>query len=772
MAMFSNREREILEQLNRQLEQTALAISNLSGTTQDQIDSSREISRNLEEQRSALERDTRDVRGPSNYGDTLHEAAEAAYYGEGEDPREVGGRARSARRSRRDEPQRPRVSSGRPPTGGSADTGGAAPPPPPPNDGVRTAEFPDDEDPDVFNTREDPRDEVPDEIAGQQQRPGLFTPEQVMLRQRANILDSRRANYARTLWFGNKPTAQQMAWILSERSARLAFETEPDPNNPDERVPIYMQPGVAPARTPSGALIRNQYGQVVSASQLAELGDNPSEQQIAGLAGAQTTSRLGVPITRQGNLAQVGGALGGASRFLSSGATMIPEFATYTAALAFARGIQQAIYSPGRAGLQMGYEQSITGAGARNFLEGRFDALREAQFGFNPWLSIGQAMQINRAIEGIGYRGDQRNAMVNSFARLDEQGLNVQDYIGMFNNDYRYGGANLSEFVNTLRQVPSAAQSANMNVRAFTQQLTEVSQTIAQRSGVSATNIAGQLTAISQGTGMTPALAGAQIQDQFLTIMGAARYGERLGTYLADPRRSVYQTTEGIEQKFQMLTGQSLSKLPTDSNLQALVREINFVQPNAFGMDFQQLMQYALDPKRNQATVGTNDLNQIVNNLIPFTNGRTMLAQGNQLIDVGSQSGREQVNRRIGADLERAGVSQNTISQIINQYGGGTSAKDIQNEIRKAQRAVTEVTNDRVQNANNRTSVIVGLDPRARSILTTTLKNADYEELQNPNGNNSFWSDVGDVAGTVAGRPIGAAVSAVDTVTSGFGVLG
>jgi hypothetical protein len=806
MAMFSPSERNILNNLARQLEQTTLAITNLAGTTQDQVDSSKELNRNLREQRAAIERPN-EVRSPAALGGAVQDilAQREAETGEATDDRPAG---RSVVNQRRNRPEGVRISSTQGPHGGSSDIGAGAagggmePPGSPP--GLPTG----------FDEFDQPEG---GDYNAQRQR-GQFTPEERRLRQGASVLDSDRAHFARRLWFTNRPTTQQMAYILSEHLGRIAFETQPDPNNPDERMPVYVQPGAIPARDESGSLVRNRYGEVVGADAYASLAPDQGPDNLASI---QTDSRSGVPLTRQGRTGGLiprvfggrggggvggvagvgaggvgaggggggvgggggaGGAAGGGgaggggglglggnaalalSRMLATGGEILPTVAVATAAIASVRGAMNTLAAPGRGGTQMGYDPGFFGAGAQNFLGGRLEALSRANFGFNPWLSVGQAMQINSAIEGMGYRGDQRNAMIGAFSTLGERGINVQDISQMFNADYRYGATNLSEFVRTLEQVPTAAQAANMNVRAFTQQLTEVAMGIAQRSGTSATNIAGQITAVSQATGMTPGLIGAQTNDRFMTIMGAAHFGERLGTYLADPRRTGYQSTMGVEQKFQMLTGQSLRNLPTDTNLQALVREINFVQPNAFGMDFSQLMQYALDPQRNRATAGSTDLQQALSGLIPFKSGQIMMNGPSGLTDVTTDAGRTQFNQRVRSDLQQAGVAPDRINQIINQYGGGISMGDIQNEVRQASRAIQQRTNTRIQNANARTSVIVGLDPNARGILTTALKNADYENLQNPNGNNSFWSDVGDV-GSFLTRP---AVSALEMSSSGL----
>jgi hypothetical protein len=742
MAMFSKSERDILTNLARQLEQTTLAITNLAGTTQDQVESSKELNRNFRDQRSALERDRQDVR-TSRMGDIAYEAVSGHAYETGEDPTTPAGRVvQNQRRARRDEGVR--ISSTDGPHGGSSDigSGNAA--------GGDVG--------DIFDWRAGGGGGgisgggvvaagTPDDSGRQA---GQFTPEERQLRQRATILDSDRAHFARRLWFGNRPTTQQMAYLLSEQLGRAAFETQPDPNNPDERMPVYIQPGTEAARDEAGNLVRNQYGEVVGASDYASLAP---DEQPDDLSSIQTDARSGIPVTRQG---RIGGLIPrgvplGLSKMLATGGEIIPTVAIATAALQYGRQIMTSFAAPGRGGTQMGYDPGFFGQGAQNYLGGRFEALRAADFGFNPWLSTSQALQINSAIEGIGYRGDQRNAMIGAFGGLGERGLNVQDFIQLFNADYRYGATNLSEFVRTMEEVPSAAQAANMNVHAFTQQLVEVSTAIAQRSGTSATSVAGQITAVSQATGMTPGLVGAQTNDQFLTIMGAANFGERLGTYLADPRRAAYQSTMGVEQKFQMLTGQPLQNLPTDPNLQALAREINFVQPNAFGMDIPQLMQYALDPNRNRTTTANSDLQQALQSLIPFGNGQIMMTGPNGLTNVTSDQGRNQLNERIRSDLQQAGVAPDKINQIIQQTGGGISMGDIQREIRQATGAVRDVTNNRIQNANAKASVVVGLDPRAQGILTTVLKGANYENLQNPNGNNSFWSDVGDVAGTVGG---------------------
>jgi hypothetical protein len=249
--------------------------------------------------------------------------------------------------------------------------------------------------------------------------------------------------------------------------------------------------------------------------------------------------------------------------------------------------------------MSMGYEQSVTGAGARNYYGGIVDAAKESLFGFNPYMSFGQAMEINNKVSSLGYRGDERSNIFNATAGLAEHtGVDWKSALDFLDSGgYRTGVTSLQDFVSTMETIPPAALAARMHVKDFQNQLQQVSEALADQTGQPSVRVAGQISAASLGTGMSPGAVGALTGNTLMTILEAQRHGMTPGQWFRNPDRSVYQATEGPDSLFRMMFGKPLTALGHDQDLQDKVSTMYaFGQgQQLFGMRWDQLLHLAND---------------------------------------------------------------------------------------------------------------------------------------------------------------------------------
>lgn len=520
-------------------------------------------------------------------------------------------------------------------------------------------------------------------------------------------------------------TTQQILNLGSDVSSELGWEREEDPNNPG----IYRV----------------------------------KQEPVLGADGNPMTDEAGNPMMRA--VTRNLGGLGAGARFLSGGLGMLARtLPAGLGAMTAARTAQQVIgqvYGGSRAGMQMGYEPGIFGAGASNRFGGLRDAALESWFGFNPYMGFGQAREINAAVEGLGYRGDQRSAMFHTLSGLTEQtGVDTKLAASLMDQIVRYGSGSLAEFNVTMRQIPSAAQAANMSVKEFQQQMQTVATNIAQKYAQPVDMIASQITQSSAATGFTPAVTGELVSNQLQTILEAQRNGMTPGQWLNDPRQRFLQPVQGPADMFKAITGgRDLKDLRFDKSLQEFVQTF-YAYGNGrqiFGMDYNTLLRQANDTNATNRVEAQMDLETLssrtshqtadrATSLLIGENGKTMSRLDdptafNQFID------------RISGDLATSGVNKDKISAFESSaQNRGRSSKDIQKDLEDARRLLSSNEQSQRQSVNVKTDVEVHIKPATQQLLDRIISTSDLSTAPTSPKDGRNWH-VADTASWLSDVP-------------------
>lgn len=450
--------------------------------------------------------------------------------------------------------------------------------------------------------------------------------------------------------------------------------------------------------------------------------------------------------------AQRPGAFAGAMRGIGGGAMgaarVVPIAATSITALQQIPRFLSGASGPTRQGMGMGLERGDGFLGdyfneaSKEWAFSMADAFRESLplIGRNGFLSMEEGQQINAAIHRAGYSRGDRERMFGAVADLRaERGLNIDMSVEQIDAATRHAGSSLQEFVETLNQVPAAAQASRTSVEEYQQQL-HAGALALQQSGLVYSQASGMINAVSTGTGYQPDQAANLLNNRMFTIMGANRAGMTTGDFLADNEQRTRAAIMGPQEMFRLVTGTELNAENFRANRGTIENIYQFMNgQELFGLTKEQLMAQAIGgedlARTGSAAAGLEDLSQ---QLVNTAGGFETLDFGN--LDEGSN--RSNFDARVRTLVEGALTPEQRshnkfYDKFMKDLGAGDFNKDPEEELRRALQVIGEES--RARNIQEQQTVGIAFQGFAEDVLRQVM--AD-------NGNIASKADRADRSGS------------------------
>jgi len=163
------------------------------------------------------------------------------------------------------------------------------------------------------------------------------------------------------------------------------------------------------------------------------------------------------------------------------------------------------------------------------FREGAKSSLKaqwSAKFGLNPNYTVAQAKEARSIVNAFGYGGDRADYMAERLKQLEiHQRLSPEASMRLLDPAARFGNVEMSQLEDTLNGLPAAAKAARMNLKQFGEQVTTLAEQLAANGPGSPTAYAGQLSAFSAVTGLSPEKGAAMLQSKQQTFMAMGMTG-------------------------------------------------------------------------------------------------------------------------------------------------------------------------------------------------------------------------------------------------------
>lgn len=439
----------------------------------------------------------------------------------------------------------------------------------------------------------------------------------------------------------------------------------------------------------------------------------------------------------------------------------------------------------GRFGMQLGYAPSLDpfSSSGRSFFGAQKDAFLNSWGGLNPFLSGAQAQEINTSVAGMGYGGDVSSQIRNTLAGVTQNtGIPIGDSSAIIDKSFRWGYANLQQLATFMENdIPKAAQAARMNVSQFSDQLvqTATAMSTASAGGTMFPMAAQQIANMSEGTGVSPAMAGAMMTDPVTQWYAMSLASQATGgafnpsAYFNSSNRAAYTLEAGSQRATQIMGGTSpaeLAKITAGANA-----------GNAADKARLQTVQNAFDISglSGNTLPGINNLQDVLNRYSPDAIQRTKVIGGiDSYLNKDAAIGQKAYNSFKMPDHEvmkfghptaqgaatsaegayTGGYTQPGVDAMIRKLAqeqdfaklgsGGQSSADVANALIKSHSTIadklkalkddetdlTKKTNSATAKNGGKLTITLDAGPTLKGLLQASTSNANY----NQGGTNSI----------------------------------